>query len=87
MRIRGKVVLEITMDSANDCQVAIKSLMPDEMGLPQGLSSSIRCIDNKLMYEISYDIDSERLLSVYNTIDDFIRNLKVVMNSLNQLRG
>ena len=85
MIVSGRAVLEITMKSHEDCQVIVTSLLPDERELPQGVSSTIRCINDKLIYEIVYSVDSDRLLSIYNTIDDFIRNLRIVMESLNRL--
>ncbi|WP_054854219.1 KEOPS complex subunit Pcc1 [Vulcanisaeta distributa] len=85
MIIRGKVTLEITMKSIDECQVAVSSLLPDEKELPPGLLSMIKCIDGKLIYEVTYNVESDRILSVYNTIDDFIRSLRVVMESLNKL--
>ncbi len=85
MIIRGSVVLEITTKNAEDCQVIASSLLPDEKGLPQGISSIIKCVDNKLIYEVTYNVESDRLLSIYNTIDDFIRNLRIVMESLSGL--
>ncbi|WP_054842056.1 KEOPS complex subunit Pcc1 [Vulcanisaeta distributa] len=81
----GRVILEITTKSNEDCRVIASSLSPDERGLPQGVTSIIKCVDNRLIYEVEYDVDDDRLLSVYNTIDDFIRNLKVVMESLSSL--
>ncbi|MGC8606015.1 MAG: KEOPS complex subunit Pcc1 [Vulcanisaeta sp.] len=86
MKIRGRITLEIAMKTIEDCQVAISSLLPDERELPQGLTSTIKCIDDKLTYELTYHVDNEKLLSVYNTIDDFIRNLKIIMESLSELR-
>ncbi|WP_054844137.1 KEOPS complex subunit Pcc1 [Vulcanisaeta souniana] len=83
MRVKGKVTLSITMKTFEDCQAALLSLLPDERDLPPGLSSSIKCIGNQLIYELNYDIDSEKLLSIYNTVDDFIRNLRILMDSLN----
>lgn len=85
MIVRGKVTLEIMIGSSEDCNTAKLSLLPDERGLPPGVSSSIECVDGKLVYEVTYSIDVSRLLSVYNTIDDFIRNLRVIMNSLSKI--
>lgn len=85
MMIRGSITIEITMKSTEDCQVIALSLLPDEKGLPQGVSSIIKCINDKLIYEVTYNVESDRLLSVYNTIDDFIRNLRIVMESFNGL--
>ncbi|GAB6946613.1 hypothetical protein JCM16161A_07430 [Vulcanisaeta sp. JCM 16161] len=85
MMIRGRVILEITVRNYEDCQVIASSLLPDEKDLPQGVSSIIKCVDNKLVYEVTYNVNDDKLLSVYNTIDDFIRNLKVVMESLSGL--
>ena len=85
MMVNGMVVLEIIMKSHEDCQVIASSLLPDERELPQGISSTIKCVSNKLIYEVTYSVENDRLLSVYNTIDDFIRNLRVVMESLNRL--
>ena len=85
MIVNGRVVLEITVKSQEDCRVIMTSLLPDEKGLPQGISSTIKCVGNKLIYEVTYSVENDRLLSVYNTIDDFIRNLRVVMESLNRL--
>ncbi|MFB6470741.1 MAG: KEOPS complex subunit Pcc1 [Vulcanisaeta sp. AZ3] len=82
MRIKGNVVLEIPVNSTEDCETVVKALMPDEKDLPTGLSSSIKCDGGKLIYELHYDIDSTELLSVYNTIDDLMRNLKIIINSL-----
>lgn len=85
MRVRGKVVLEVPLNSREDCEAAVRALMPDEGGLPAGLSSSIRCDGGTLIYELGYDVDSTEFLSVYNTIDDLIRNLRVVLDSLGRL--
>ncbi|GAB6944633.1 KEOPS complex subunit Pcc1 [Vulcanisaeta sp. JCM 14467] len=85
MIVNGKVVLEIAVKSQEDCRVIIASLLPDERDLPQGVSSTIKCVDDKLIYEVVYSVESDRLLSVYNTIDDFIRNLRIALESLNGL--
>ena len=85
MRVRGKVTLVVPIESAEGCEVVMRSLMPDETGLPPGLSSSIRCDNGKLVYELSYDINSDEFLSVYNTLDDLLRNVRIVMNSLDKL--
>ena len=85
MMVSGRAVLEITTKSHEDCRVIASSLLPDERKLPQGISSTIKCVGDKLIYEVVYSVESDKLLSVYNTIDDFIRNLRVVMESLNRL--
>ena len=86
MKIKGKVTLEIPTELPEDCEAMMKSLMPDEKDLPRGLSSRILCDGNRLIYELYYDVDSEELLSIYNTLDDLIRNVRIVSESLKQLR-
>ncbi len=85
MIVRGRVILEITMGTGGNCRVAELSLLPDEKELPPGIYTTIRCVDDRLVYEVTYNIDSTKLLSVYNTIDDFIRSLRVIMNSLSKI--
>lgn len=86
MKVRGRVIINIPTKSPKDCNALLLSLSVDEHGLPSGLSSSMRCNENVLIYELSFDIESERLFSMYNTLDDLIRNARVVLNSLEHIK-
>lgn len=87
MNIKGKVTVKIPTQSLEDCNALMKSLSVDERGLPRGLTSNIRCDERVLVYELNFDIESDRLFSVYNTLDDLIRNAKVVLNSLTIIKN
>lgn len=80
MNVQGKVRLQIPHV---DCEILHKSLSVDEINLPEDLSSRIYCLDNALIYEVNFKVKNcEKMLSLANTIDDFLRNLKVIINVL-----
>ncbi len=80
MNIQGRVRLQIPH---TDCEVLYKSLSVDEIDLPEDLSSGIYCLDDTLIYEVHFNVKNcEKILSLTNTIDDFLRNLKVIINVL-----
>ena len=65
---------------ANDCVNILKALKVDEVGLPEGIKTSINCTNNELNYTVSaVATDPKVALSVWNTIDDFLRNLKAIL--------
>ncbi|WP_291766295.1 KEOPS complex subunit Pcc1 [Caldivirga sp. UBA161] len=64
----------------NDCVSILKALKVDEVGLPEGIKTSINCINDEINYTISAEATNPRVaLSVWNTIDDFLRNLKAIL--------
>ncbi|MGC9136215.1 KEOPS complex subunit Pcc1 [Caldivirga sp.] len=64
----------------SDCASIVKALKVDEVGLPEGIRTSINCVNNEVNYMVSAEVTNPRVtLSVWNTIDDFLRNLKAVM--------
>ncbi|WP_084019826.1 KEOPS complex subunit Pcc1 [Vulcanisaeta thermophila] len=84
--MRGRVILRIPTQSRDDCEALVNSLRVDEAGLPRGLASSIWCDGDVMVYELNFDVNGNKLLSVYNTLDDLIRNVKAVLNSLSRIK-
>jgi len=77
--ISGYVEIEVPMKSREDCNAAASSLAVDEVGHPRGLSSRIECLGDTLRYRLSYNLEEERLLSLASTLDDFLANLKIIL--------
>jgi hypothetical protein len=77
--VSGYVKMTVPMDSAEDCEIAVKSLIVDEVGLPEGVSSRIECLDNVLQYQLDYDVEEAGLLRIAGTLDDFLANLKLIL--------
>ncbi len=85
----GRAVRQSTMrvslyiEVGSECEVVVKSLMVDERDLPSGISTSMRCQDGVLIYEVSASIDEpSSILTAYNTLDDLIRNLRAALAAL-----
>ncbi|GGP21721.1 hypothetical protein GCM10007981_14680 [Thermocladium modestius] len=71
------------IEVGNECDVVAKSLMVDERDLPSGISTSMKCQDGVLIYEVITSIDEpSSILTAYNTLDDLIRNLRAALAAL-----
>lgn len=77
------ISVSLYIEVGNECEVVAKSLMVDERDLPSGVSTSMRCQDGVLIYQVSASIDEpSSILTAYNTLDDLIRNLRAALAAL-----
>lgn len=86
---RGELTLELRI-SVNDCLNTVKALNVDEVNLPQGIVTRLDCANSVLLYMIQANIDNAKaVLSVWNTVNDLLANLKAVLSvsSINTEHG
>ncbi|ABW02701.1 KEOPS complex subunit Pcc1 [Caldivirga maquilingensis] len=77
--MRQELIVNVKVRTS-DCLNILKALKVDEVGLPEGIKTSINCINDEINYTVSAVVtDPKVTLSVWNTIDDFLRNLKAVL--------
>jgi len=74
--------LEVTLRiRVMDCVNVAKALIVDEVGLPNGIRTSIECNGDELRYTLRAEVGNPRnVLSAWNTIDDLLRNLKAILS-------
>lgn len=84
MKIRGFLELKIFLEG--NVEYFAKALSIDERELPEWLSSTINVQRNYLMYKLYFSInEAKQVLTLFNTLDDFIRCLKAIYKSFSIL--
>ncbi len=82
------VELKIDLRSTDMCLTVLKSVSVDDVELPDRQKIVYRsCEDGSLVYKLCSDIVSpEDVLSLWNTVDDLIRSIRVAVDAVEKVK-
>ena len=79
LKVRTTAKLELAFENAEEAEMTLKSIQPDNYPLPHGLELSMKVKDNRLEVYIECE---RNLLSLLNTLDDILSMVSLAFKSI-----
>ncbi len=81
--LRVEIRSELKLLDRKLAETILKSLEPDNIDIPQGISLNVEIIDDKLVIKIS--CVQEKILSCRSTLDEILMHIDNILDSLRSL--
>ncbi|MEM1583280.1 MAG: KEOPS complex subunit Pcc1 [Nitrososphaerota archaeon] len=74
--------MELYFETAEEAEIVLKSIYPDNYPLPRGLELNMKVEGEKLEVYVNSD---RTILSLLTTLDDILSMIKLVLNSIRSI--
>lgn len=80
--------LELDLVDSKVCETVLRALRPDNVDVPPSILLGDECMDGKLILSLKCICSSPRdVLSLRNTVDDYLAHLQVSLQTLNRIES
>jgi len=81
--LRVEIRSELQLSDKKLAETILRSLEPDNIDIPQGISLSVKVVEDKLIINMS--CVPEKILSCRSTLDEILMHIDNILDSLKNL--